>query len=77
MDNKTSSSGMSFFGVLGTIFVVLKFLNVIDWPWLWVLSPFWIGLIVSIIVVAIVLLVVFYNDRKDSKKYQRKNKKKS
>ena len=24
------------------IFIVLKLVGVIDWPWLWVLSPFWI-----------------------------------
>ena len=24
------------------IFVILKLLNVVNWPWLWVLSPIWI-----------------------------------
>lgn len=37
------------FGALLTIvFIVLKFTNVIDWSWWWVLSPIWIvyGLVV-------------------------------
>lgn len=76
MNNKTSSSGMGFFGVLGTIFIVLKLLKVIDWPWLWVLSPFWIGLIISIVVFTIVFIVIYYEDKKYSKKYQKNNKKK-
>ena len=43
---------------LGVAFVVLKLCNVIDWPWIWVLSPFWIGLCLFLIVLAIALIVL-------------------
>lgn len=42
MDKKTKRGGMGFLSTLTLIFVVLKLLGLIDWPWLWVLSPIWI-----------------------------------
>ena len=42
MDKKTKRGGMGFLSTLTLIFVVLKRLGLIDWPWLWVLSPIWI-----------------------------------
>lgn len=40
--------------LLGIAFLVLKLCNVITWPWIWVLSPFWIpiALILAILIVA-------------------------
>jgi hypothetical protein len=38
---KNTSSGISFFGLLTIVFIVLKLCHVIDWGWLWVLSPLW------------------------------------
>ena len=29
---------------LAIVFVVLKLTDNIDWPWVWVLAPVWIGL---------------------------------
>ena len=29
---------------LGLLFLGLKLCHIIDWPWLWVLCPFWFGL---------------------------------
>lgn len=42
MDKKATRGGMGFLSTLTLIFVVLKLLGLIDWPWLWVLSPIWI-----------------------------------
>ena len=39
---------MNLFGVLLVVFIILKLIGVIAWSWLWVLSPLWIGSIVSI-----------------------------
>ena len=39
--------------VLTIVFFVLKMLNVINWAWIWVLSPIWISLILTIIIVII------------------------
>lgn len=37
-------------GLLGIIFIVLKLIGKIAWPWVWVLSPFWISLFIYVIV---------------------------
>lgn len=58
--NNTSSGGMGLSGVLGVVFIVLKLVGVIDWSWWWVLSPFWIGLLLSIL---ILLGVYWYYER--------------
>lgn len=50
---KSSGSGMFLLGIL---FIVLKLTGVIAWPWIWVLSPFWIGIAVLIAVLGIVTL---------------------
>ena len=34
--------GISFCDVLAILFIALKLCDVIDWSWLWVLSPIWI-----------------------------------
>jgi hypothetical protein len=45
-DNKsTSSGGIGFAGMLAILFIGLKLTGYIDWPWLWVLSPLWIGIV--------------------------------
>lgn len=47
------STGIGFTGTLGIVFIVLKLCGVIDWSWVWVLSPIWI----SAIVIAVLLIV--------------------
>ena len=37
-------------------FIVLKLCHVIEWSWLWVLSPLWIPLALSIIIIAVVAI---------------------
>lgn len=54
---KTTYGGMGLCGVLTTIFVVLKLIGVIDWPWIWVLAPFWISLILGVI--GIIIAIIF------------------
>lgn len=34
---------IGFFGLLGLVFITLKLTGFIDWSWLWVLAPFWVG----------------------------------
>lgn len=43
--------------MLTIVFITLKLTDVIDWPWLWVLSPLWISFLVTVVVVALLLLV--------------------
>ena len=56
MENKSSLSiniGRGFAGALAIAFIVLKLCHVIDWPWVWVLSPIWI----TAAIIALVLLI--------------------
>lgn len=56
--NKESkgSYSMSIGTILGIIFIVLKLIGLIEWSWVWVLCPFWIGAI--IIILSLVISVI-------------------
>ena len=43
---------------LGLLFIGLKLGGVIAWSWLWVLSPFWLGLVFVACLYAVVLLFI-------------------
>lgn len=53
-DNKRSG-GIGLFGVLQIVFLVLKLTGLIDWSWVWVLSPMWIS--VGIFLIALLIIV--------------------
>lgn len=36
--------------ILGIIFIVLKLVGIINWSWLWVLSPIWISFVLFVFV---------------------------
>lgn len=52
--SKEKTSGIGVSGLLGVAFVILKLCKVINWSWWWVLSPFWIP-----VVLVIVLLIIY------------------
>lgn len=61
MENRTETKGgIGFTGLLTIAFIVLKLCGVINWTWVWVLSPLWIsfGLVVLIVVFALVVALV-------------------
>lgn len=39
------------------LFVALKLLGKIDWPWLWVVSPVWIPVLLVLVICVILFLV--------------------
>jgi len=47
--DSSSRSGLSTWGVLLIVFVVLKLIGVINWGWGWVLAPLWIPVVIVII----------------------------
>lgn len=49
---------MGFLELLTLIFITLKLIGEITWPWLWVLAPLWIGYGVAIAILLLVLLVI-------------------
>lgn len=45
--------GPGFLGTLAIVFIVLKLIHVIEWSWIWVLAPLWMGFaFVALIIVA-------------------------
>jgi hypothetical protein len=40
-ESKRTSSGISFFTLLGLMFITLKLTKVIDWSWWYVTLPLW------------------------------------
>lgn len=55
--NNNIAGGLGIFDVLGIIFIVLKLGGIIDWSWIWVLSPFWIGLCLAVLLIMIVVII--------------------
>ena len=55
--NNNTSGGIGFVGLLTICFIVLKLIGIINWSWLWVISPIWISAII-VIVLAIIFIVV-------------------
>jgi hypothetical protein len=51
--SSSSSGGIGFTGLLTVLFIGLKLTNVIAWPWLWVLSPLWIPLLLLMAILII------------------------
>lgn len=58
-----SGGGIGFSSALTLIFIVLKLVKVIDWKWIWVLSPLWISAGIGIIFLIILLIVILVNKR--------------
>lgn len=61
-DERTTSGGIGFTGLLTIVFITLKLLGVIKWNWIWVLSPIWISVLLFIIG-----FIVFYLIRRTVK----------
>ena len=49
--NNGSGGGIGFFGTLQIVFIILKLCKVINWSWFWVLTPFWIDLVILLILI--------------------------
>ena len=56
-NNNTNKSGVSIGTVVLVVFIILKLCGVINWSWFWVLSPLWIGLILTIILTIIAVII--------------------
>ena len=51
--------GGGFVTLLTVLFIGLKLGNVIDWHWVWVLSPMWLPAAVLLVVAVVVFLAYF------------------
>lgn len=55
-NNTTVSGGIGFSGLLTIVFIVLKLCGVINWSWIWVLAPMWVGVALCVAVILIVTI---------------------
>ena len=56
MYNKAKQGGLGIVSVLTIVFIVLKLLGVIQWSWIWVLSPIWISAVIVVAVFSVILI---------------------
>ncbi len=49
--------GVGFLGLLTLLFIGLKLGGVIEWSWVWVLSPIWIPIAAAILFIIVVAIV--------------------
>lgn len=54
--NNSKKGGIGFVGLLTILFIALKLLGKISWSWVWVLSPLWIPIAISIILIIIAFI---------------------
>lgn len=59
-DNR--DSGLGYGSVVQIVFIILKLTGLIDWPWLWVSSPLWIGLLAAAVLILIAIVVSLINE---------------
>lgn len=71
-NNKVSSGGIGFTGLLTIVFIVLKLTKVINWSWWWVLSPVWIYFI---LIILIAVVCVGLEEHSKKRVYRKKHKK--
>lgn len=59
-----SGGGMGLVVVLTIVFIVLKLTHLINWPWIWVLSPIWIsGLLMVLVLLATLIGFLIFKKR--------------
>lgn len=54
--NKVKYGGIGIISGLTLVFVILKIFNIIDWPWIVVLSPIWISSLLALAVFIVILV---------------------
>ena len=75
--SNNKSTGVSFSSLLTIVFIVLKLTDVIDWSWVWVLSPSWISLLLGLALVPFILILnkKIENDKPINKYFEDRLKK--
>lgn len=54
MSNESKSGGVGICTVVGIVFIILKCCGVLNWSWVWILSPFWIP--VALVIFLLIIL---------------------
>ena len=56
-NNNSAGTGIGFCGLLTLVFIVLKLVGVINWSWIWVLSPIWIPTVLVCIIMIVLIII--------------------
>jgi hypothetical protein len=59
----SQSGGVGFVSLLTIVFITLKLLGKITWPWVWVLAPLWISTVLIILFFAVLILIAYLTHR--------------
>jgi hypothetical protein len=54
MSNESKGGGVGICTVVGIVFIILKCCGVLNWSWVWILSPFWIP--VALVIFLLIIL---------------------
>lgn len=57
MKENNKSTSIGFPSLLLLAFIVLKLCHVINWSWIWVISPLWISVLIYILAAVICLVI--------------------
>lgn len=63
-NKKVEYHGIGTFGLLGIAFIVLRLCNVIDWNWIWVLAPFWLPIVILLVIILIGIIAGLLDNSK-------------
>ena len=55
--------GLGFADALTLLFIALKLCGVIDWKWIWVLSPIWITISFLALLILVIAVISMIADR--------------
>ena len=74
---KSTSTLDLFITLLAVAFIVLKIANVIDWSWVWVLSPIWISVLIALVLLPFAIKIKYNREeaKKTNKYFQERLKK--
>lgn len=66
--NSGTTGGIGFLGLLTILFIAFKLAGIIDWSWLWVLSPLWLPLVLGILVIVVMYMILDYKTKEPKEK---------
>ena len=73
-NSNNGNGGLGLCSVLTIVFIVLKLTKVINWSWLWVLSPLWISFLLGLV---LILIYAWAYDKRFSGKRRYKGRERS
>jgi len=62
-NNNKHAVGLDVGTILTIVFVVLKLCGVINWAWIWVLSPLWISAAITIVLIILLIVIAKIKER--------------